>query len=126
MTAFELLHSWWHRHWIELWEPENFRARIVLAMSLVQIGGVPPLLAIVLTPNLPEAAALLGEAVAALDSVAAMACAARALFKLAGPASAVLLKGGHLDGTHDAVDVLYGGEGEAYELRAPRVVTSSQ
>ena len=78
--------------------------------------------ATVLTPNLPEAAALLGEDVAALDSVAAMACAARALFKLAGPASAVLLKGGHRANARDATraDVLRADAEDDDEVRRAR------
>ncbi len=70
-------------------------------------------LATVLTPNLPEAEALLGRAI---RDLAGMREAARALRDL-GP-RAVLVKGGHLQG--DAVDVFYDGE-EFEELRAPRV-----
>ncbi|GAB4360280.1 MAG: bifunctional hydroxymethylpyrimidine kinase/phosphomethylpyrimidine kinase [Immundisolibacter sp.] len=61
-------------------------------------------LATVLTPNLPEAAALLGIAPPA--DLPAMREAARALHAL-GPAW-VLLKGGHLPGT-DCTDLLYDG-----------------
>lgn len=50
-------------------------------------------MASVLTPNLPEAEALLGSAI---SSVAAMRDAARAL--VARGAQAVVIKGGHLDG----------------------------
>jgi hydroxymethylpyrimidine/phosphomethylpyrimidine kinase len=61
-------------------------------------------LATVLTPNLPEAAALLGTAPPA--DLPAMREAARALHAL-GPAW-VLLKGGHLPGM-DCTDLLYDG-----------------
>ncbi|OFX09858.1 MAG: bifunctional hydroxymethylpyrimidine kinase/phosphomethylpyrimidine kinase [Alphaproteobacteria bacterium RIFOXYD12_FULL_60_8] len=61
--------------------------------------------AFVLTPNLPEAEALLGRA---LTSVAAMEEGAKALLAL-GP-QAVLLKGGHLPGA-EVVDVLATREG---------------
>ncbi len=66
-------------------------------------------------PNLAEAAALTGRAV---DSVAQMRDAARALTDLG--AHAALVKGGHLDG--DAVDVLFDGR-VWHEFLAPRVPT---
>ena len=64
------------------------------------IAGLLPL-ATLLTPNLPEAAALLGETVA--DTREAMADQAMRLRRL-GPAN-VLVKGGHLGGS-DSPDVL--------------------
>jgi len=64
-------------------------------------------LATVLTPNLPEAELLLGREI---GSLAAMAEAASALRALGAPA--VLLKGGHLPGTGDVVDILVDAEGE--------------
>ena len=76
-------------------------------------------LAEVVTPNLPEASVLLGGV--EINSLAAMHAAAAQLHKL-GPRW-VLLKGGHLEGEAESVDVLYGGPGRAYELRAPRVAT---
>jgi len=76
-------------------------------------------LAEVVTPNLPEASVLLGGA--EISDLAAMHAAAARLHKL-GPRW-VLLKGGHLEGEAESVDVLYGGPGRAYELRAPRVAT---
>ena len=74
-------------------------------------------LAAVLTPNLPEAQALLGYSVDA----AAMGEAAEALRALG--AAAVLLKGGHLPGD-EVVDVLATSAGTAW-FRAPRIATSS-
>jgi hydroxymethylpyrimidine/phosphomethylpyrimidine kinase len=71
--------------------------------------------ATLLTPNLHEAAALLGRPVADLD---AMRAAARDLRGMG--ARAVLVKGGALAG--DAVDVFFDGV-ELVELRAPRVDT---
>ena len=65
--------------------------------------------AIMLTPNLPEAAALLGAAEA--SDRAEMAAQARALLGL-GPA-AVLLKGGHLPG-EESPDVLATAEGVSW------------
>lgn len=65
------------------------------------------------TPNLPEAAALLGRR---LSGERAMAAAARALVGLG--ARAVFLKGGHLRG--DAVDFYADGK-TVVALRAPRV-----
>jgi len=70
-------------------------------------------LATVVTPNLPEAEALLDMRVADL---AAMRAAARRFVELG--ARAALIKGGHL-GSAEAIDVLYDGTA-FHELRAPR------
>jgi len=74
-------------------------------------------LATVLTPNLLEAEALLGRPVRDLP---AMRRAARDLHAL-GP-SAVLVKGGAVIGSVEAVDVLFAG-GETLDLSAPRIDT---
>jgi hydroxymethylpyrimidine/phosphomethylpyrimidine kinase len=74
-------------------------------------------LAALVTPNLPEAEALLGRAV---RSLADMHEAARALLAL-GP-RAVVVKGGHLDG--DAVDIFFDGT-RLEELRVPRLATAN-
>lgn len=73
----------------------------------------------VVTPNLPEAAALLGTAVP--ESVAQMRAAARALRALG--AQAVLLKGGHLPGD-TCVDVLCEAGGLT-EFATPRIPTAN-
>jgi hydroxymethylpyrimidine/phosphomethylpyrimidine kinase len=73
--------------------------------------------AAVLTPNAPEAAALIEAPVA---SLAQMKEAARRLIDL-GP-RAVLVKGGHVVEGLEAVDVFYDGL-DLHELRAPRVDT---
>jgi len=73
-------------------------------------------LAVLVTPNVPEAEALLGMHIA---SIADMRAAARA-FVNAG-AGAALVKGGHLTGAA-AIDVLAAG-GEVIELSAPRLPT---
>ncbi|MEO8602413.1 MAG: bifunctional hydroxymethylpyrimidine kinase/phosphomethylpyrimidine kinase [bacterium] len=84
-------------------------ARAVLLAELLP-------LATVVTPNVPEAEALLAMAV---PDIAAMREAARRLVALG--ARAALIKGGHLDGA-EAVDVLYDGSA-FHELRAPRRAT---
>lgn len=71
----------------------------------------------VITPNLPEAADLLGEGEA--RDLEAMERQARALLDMG--ARAVLLKGGHM-GEAEAVDLLCEGEGMT-RLRAPRFET---
>ncbi len=76
-------------------------------------------LADLLTPNLPEAAVLLG--IEEPRSIDAMRAAARALLRL-GP-RAVLLKGGHLDGP-ESMD-LYDDGTMQVELRAPRIATKN-
>ena len=74
-------------------------------------------LAEVVTPNLDEAALLLGHAI---DGVDALDAAARALRNLGAPA--VLLKGGHLAG-NEVVDVLAQHDGSLVHLRSPRIAT---
>jgi hydroxymethylpyrimidine/phosphomethylpyrimidine kinase len=73
--------------------------------------------AAILTPNLPEAAALLDEPVAA--SAAEIEAQGRRLLALGCPA--VLIKGGHGEG-HDSVDYLVSAAG-TLELAAPRSPT---
>jgi hydroxymethylpyrimidine/phosphomethylpyrimidine kinase len=74
-------------------------------------------LACVVTPNLHEAEALLGESVRSLDD---MRDAARALHGLG--ARYVLVKGGHRSSEREAVDVGYDGV-ELVELSGPRYDT---
>jgi hydroxymethylpyrimidine/phosphomethylpyrimidine kinase len=76
-------------------------------------------LATLVTPNLDEAALLLGGAV---DSVTAMRAAAEALVREHG-AGAALVKGGHLTGS-TATDVLYT-DGRWVEVSHPRLETTS-
>ena len=76
-------------------------------------------LAEVVTPNLDEAALLLGHAI---DGVDALDAAARALRNLGAPA--VLLKGGHLAG-NEVVDVLAQHDGSLVHLRSPRIATTN-
>jgi len=73
--------------------------------------------ATLLTPNLPETAALLGGG--ALEREADIEAAARALAAL-GPA-AVLVKGGHGTGP-EVADLLFAG-GSCLWLRSPRIAT---
>ncbi|MBE7366909.1 bifunctional hydroxymethylpyrimidine kinase/phosphomethylpyrimidine kinase [Ramlibacter pallidus] len=74
-------------------------------------------LAVVVTPNLDEAALLAGRP---LHSEADMEAAARHLLERG--ARAVLLKGGHLAG--DIVsDLLLGSDGVAHWMRAPRIAS---
>jgi hydroxymethylpyrimidine kinase/phosphomethylpyrimidine kinase/thiamine-phosphate diphosphorylase len=74
--------------------------------------------AYLLTPNLPEAAALTGLIIRDEDG---MATAARALQGMG--AANVLLKGGHLDGD-EAVDLLLCGE-QLHRFTAPRIATTN-
>jgi hydroxymethylpyrimidine/phosphomethylpyrimidine kinase len=74
-------------------------------------------LALVVTPNLPEAEVLTGRPVKTLDD---MREAGREIVALG--ARAALVKGGHLDG--DPVDVLYA-EGRMLELPARRIHTKN-
>jgi hydroxymethylpyrimidine/phosphomethylpyrimidine kinase len=76
-------------------------------------------LATVITPNLPEAEALVGEPV---RDLAEMRSAARALHAL-GPRW-VVVKGGHLGGDQDAIDLVFDGA-SFIELSAPRTSGTS-
>lgn len=73
--------------------------------------------ALLLTPNLPEAAVLLGAPVA--ETEAAMRAQAERLLGLG--ARAVLLKGGHADGA-ESVDILIDGSTHT-RFPAPRILT---
>ena len=75
-------------------------------------------LALVATPNLPEAEALLGRTIESLDE---MRSAARELVRACG-ARAVVVKGGHRQGP--AVDVFFDGS-DLVELSAERVETKN-
>ena len=74
-------------------------------------------LALVITPNVPEAEVLLGHPIGSLDE---RRSAARELREL-GP-RVVIVKGGHAEG--DATDVYFDGQ-EVVELNAPRVDTAN-
>ncbi|MEL6615397.1 MAG: bifunctional hydroxymethylpyrimidine kinase/phosphomethylpyrimidine kinase [Bacteroidota bacterium] len=76
-------------------------------------------LATVITPNTHEAEALLGSPVRTLDDARRAAESLRA-----SGAAAVLVKGGHLDGETDAVDVLADADGDLL-VRAERIETTS-
>lgn len=73
--------------------------------------------ATVITPNLHEAAHLLGAEINTLEEAKEAAQALHAM----GP-EAVLVKGGHLSRVEDAVDVLYDGD-EIHTVSAPRIDT---
>ena len=72
----------------------------------------------VLTPNIPEAAALTRAPIASIDDMVAAATRILAM----GP-RVVLVKGGHLDGA-ESIDVVCTGT-ETFQIRRPRIATSS-
>ncbi|KAK6156990.1 hypothetical protein DH2020_011238 [Rehmannia glutinosa] len=74
----------------------------------------------IVTPNLREASALLGGT--PLQTVADMRSAAKSIHDI-GPRN-VLVKGGDLPESSDAVDVLFDGK-EFYEFRSARIITSN-
>ncbi len=76
-------------------------------------------LATVITPNLHEACALTGMEIRSLDD---MREAAKRLHQF-GP-KFVIVKGGHLEGRSESVDILYDGT-DFTEFRAPRVETKN-
>ena len=86
------------------------------AVDLLRRALIPR--ALIVTPNLPEAAALLDEPVAADE--AAMQRQAERLLAL-GP-RAVLIKGGHVEGD-ESVDILLDADGRMQRFAAPRIAT---
>lgn len=84
------------------------QARKVLLEELFPVAAV-------VTPNLPEAEALTGMPIRNIEDMRAAAAALRKT-----GASAVLIKGGHLEG--DAIDVLLD-EAGYHEFTSPRLVT---
>ncbi len=74
-------------------------------------------LALIVTPNIPEAEEITGLEIKSLSD---MKRAAEEI-KSTGP-EYVLLKGGHLDALPDAIDVFFDGQTH-YELKAPRIGT---
>jgi hydroxymethylpyrimidine/phosphomethylpyrimidine kinase len=74
-------------------------------------------MALVVTPNIPEAEEITGLKISSLSGMKKAAEAIRST----GP-EYVLVKGGHLEELSDAIDVLYDGNNH-YELKAPRIET---
>jgi hydroxymethylpyrimidine/phosphomethylpyrimidine kinase len=74
-------------------------------------------MALIVTPNIPEAEEITGLQISSLSD---MRQAAEAI-KSMGPGY-VLVKGGHLENMPDAIDVFYDGRSH-YELKAPRIDT---
>lgn len=89
--------------------------RLLLPDALDTMRSVLIPLATVITPNLPEAWALIGETNSASDNMLELA---RKLIKL-GPQN-VLLKGGHLSASHSN-DLLLNQEGEFCWLEGTRI-----
>jgi hydroxymethylpyrimidine/phosphomethylpyrimidine kinase len=93
--------------------------------SLLDGGGIDTIaellfpLATVITPNLAEASLLLGREIASVEE---MRVAATLLMDM-GPAN-VLVKGGHLPGSLEAVDIFFDGR-ELVTLASPRVDTEN-
>ncbi|HEY5851509.1 MAG TPA: bifunctional hydroxymethylpyrimidine kinase/phosphomethylpyrimidine kinase [Lysobacter sp.] len=73
-------------------------------------------LASVITPNLPEAELLIGEPIADVDEMHGAMEQLRAL-----GARSVLLKGGHLQGEGDVVDLFAGSDGSVRAIAHPRL-----
>lgn len=88
------------------------------AMDALRRALLP--LADLITPNLPEAALLLGNDIPEASSVAAMQTQARQLLQR-GP-RAVLLKGGHAE-SGDVIDVLATRDGRCETFSHPRIDT---
>ncbi|MEH6578750.1 MAG: bifunctional hydroxymethylpyrimidine kinase/phosphomethylpyrimidine kinase [Amphritea sp.] len=88
------------------------------AVELLKDRLIP--LATLITPNLPEAAVLLG--CAEPQTLAEMEVAVKQLYQLG--AGAVLLKGGHLEGSQQATDLFYDGQ-QLVSLQAERIATGN-
>lgn len=87
------------------------------AVSVLRERLIPK--ATLITPNLPEAAALLGEAVASDEAT----IRSQGKKLLATGARAVLIKGGHGQGA-ESIDYLFGNRG-TIALAAPRIKTAN-
>jgi hydroxymethylpyrimidine/phosphomethylpyrimidine kinase len=93
--------------------------------SLLDGGGIETIaevlfpLAEVITPNLTEASLLLGGEIADVEAMKRAAVRLKGM----GPAC-VLLKGGHLEGVPEAVDVFCDGS-DTVLLKAPFIATSN-
>lgn len=74
-------------------------------------------LALIVTPNIPEAEEIAGLNITSISEMKQAAEVIRSM----GP-EYVLVKGGHLEKSADAVDVFYDGRSH-YELKAPRIET---
>jgi hydroxymethylpyrimidine/phosphomethylpyrimidine kinase len=88
------------------------------AVAAVRTKLIP--CATLITPNLPEAAALLGAKIA--DTLAEAEAQARALLSLGS--KAVLVKGGHRQGV-EAIDILATADGRIEHIGAPWIVTQN-
>lgn len=88
------------------------------AVEMLKTRLIP--LASLITPNLPEAAVLLG--CAEPTTLAQMKRVAEHLLSLGS--GAVLLKGGHLEGSSEAIDLLCDGD-QIYQLSSPRIATQN-
>lgn len=88
------------------------------AVAAVKARLIP--CATLITPNLPEAAALLGTRIA--ESLAEAEAQAKALLALRCPA--VLVKGGHRQAA-EAIDILATNDGRIEHIRAPWIATAN-
>src|SRR6201990_2624336 len=112
---------------LKRWSPKHIVLDPVMVATsgdrLLNLGAVHALrsklapIASIVTPNLPEAAALLDEPVA--SSEAAIESQGKRLLAMGCPA--VLIKGGHGEGS-ESIDYLIGGSGTV-ALAAPRIAT---
>ncbi|MDY6863474.1 MAG: bifunctional hydroxymethylpyrimidine kinase/phosphomethylpyrimidine kinase [Thermodesulfobacteriota bacterium] len=112
---------------LSVWKPENLVVDpVMIAQSgdaLLDLEGQNEIkdklfpLAKVVTPNLPEASILTGFKVETLKD---MGRAAEKILSF-GPSS-VLIKGGHLEGTDDLIDLLYDGK-EFFNFKFPKIKT---
>eukprot|EP00189_Rhodosorus_marinus_P010448 CAMPEP_0184743020 /NCGR_PEP_ID=MMETSP0315-20130426/5920_1 /TAXON_ID=101924 /ORGANISM="Rhodosorus marinus, Strain UTEX LB 2760" /LENGTH=268 /DNA_ID=CAMNT_0027214107 /DNA_START=95 /DNA_END=901 /DNA_ORIENTATION=+ len=79
-------------------------------------------LATLVTPNMPEASALLGREVVTNEDAKAAAYDLQKLIQSSGGSGAVLVKGGHAENPDASVDILYDGK-EFQAFSAPRLNT---
>jgi hydroxymethylpyrimidine/phosphomethylpyrimidine kinase len=75
--------------------------------------------ALLVTPNIPEAASLSGRTISTVED---MRESARRILDFGS--TAVLIKGGHIEDAREAIDILYDGK-TFYEFVAPRIVTKN-
>lgn len=109
--------AWWRRHAtiplvVDPVMVATSGARLLKPAALRRLSEQLLPLATLITPNLDEAELLLGESIRSVEDLQRCARLAHSRW-----GCAALMKGGHLRGSRDAVDVLFDGERE-WVLRA--------
>ncbi|MEK5232875.1 bifunctional hydroxymethylpyrimidine kinase/phosphomethylpyrimidine kinase [Lysinibacillus sp. FSL K6-0232] len=77
-------------------------------------------IATIVTPNIPEAETLTGKTINTIDDIKEAAD-----HLLATGVHCVIIKGGHLADTTDAIDYVFFNDGQAFSMQTPRIATNN-